>query len=832
MINFSETIVITASQRQAQYLRLNKSYPQAKIIAWPDFLYFSWQTWQQHFLTESFTWLDNFRQKLLWEKLILKNPLKDFEGQLSLLCSALQDTWKKITLYQIPLDTINNSFDKNQSWLYQMMKVYQQALQQEQLIDDVSWLQLFVNQLDQASNLPKQWRFYGFLEETPLQKNLQTFLEQQNYQVTIDTPWQFLSPGSISRLPCNNPEQEIDAMMTWLKNIDQTNKKIALIIPNLAEQKTHLAFQLNKIFKEKCWHFSLAEKLNQFAVIDTALILLNLLANNTITFAAFESLIRSPYWGSNIISKKQNYLKQLRALCWDEINLAILTQETNEESNLFSQAASLLTFKNALPSEWTLLWQQQLAILLWSSNLEQDTKEEKTIIRFQEALVEFSQLDQVLGKLSFASALMRLKQFIEPILFDPQPQPEASIQIIGLLEAAGMTFDAAWLSSADKRFWPPTAKTNFLLPIPLQKRYGLYTDTQHKLFAEKTLFDAISHCSQNLVISYPLEVDGQSTELSDRLAALPIATIAIDSIINDSLVNETSSDKLITGLPITMNVNEAIYGGSGALKSQSACAFQAYARFRLQATTLPEAAPYITAIERGIMLHNALQIIWQRLKTQTALLQMPEEELQKLIAIAAKLSLRQIKINRRRLLAKTLISFEITRLKKLLFDWLMLEKQREPFTVIATESAAEVQFANALWRIRIDRIDQLQDGKIILFDYKTGLISTKNAWQEERLSEPQLPFYALTHPTNAQGIAFAILRAEHLKIMGIAETAEKLGSLGELFANNSWQEQLQSWQNNLQQLANDYLQGVAYINPRDENVCLFCDLASFCRIYL
>lgn len=42
----------------------------------------------------------------------------------------------------------------------------------------------------------------------------------------------------------------------------------------------------------------------------------------------------------------------------------------------------------------------------------------------------------------------------------------------------------------------------------------------------------------------------------------------------------------------------------------------------------------------------------------------------------------------------------------------------------------------------VDRVDQLEDGRRIIIDYKTGAaIDTKN-WASERLSEPQLPIYA------------------------------------------------------------------------------------------
>ena len=75
-------------------------------------------------------------------------------------------------------------------------------------------------------------------------------------------------------------------------------------------------------------------------------------------------------------------------------------------------------------------------------------------------------------------------------------------------------------------------------------------------------------------------------------------------------------------------------------------------------------------------------------------------------------------------------------------EWLALEKKRPPFQVIEQETERSLELSGLRLRLKIDRIDQLEDGGQLLIDYKTGMTSIQD-WLTERLRQPQLPLYAL-----------------------------------------------------------------------------------------
>jgi RecB family exonuclease len=74
---------------------------------------------------------------------------------------------------------------------------------------------------------------------------------------------------------------------------------------------------------------------------------------------------------------------------------------------------------------------------------------------------------------------------------------------------------------------------------------------------------------------------------------------------------------------------------------------------------------------------------------------------------------------------------------------LLLEEQRRaPFRVSAVEQRATIMLAPLTLNVRIDRIDELDDGTFAIVDYKTGERATSADWFGDRLGDAQVPLYA------------------------------------------------------------------------------------------
>ncbi len=88
------------------------------------------------------------------------------------------------------------------------------------------------------------------------------------------------------------------------------------------------------------------------------------------------------------------------------------------------------------------------------------------------------------------------------------------------------------------------------------------------------------------------------------------------------------------------------------------------------------------------------------------------------------------------------LSIERERSINLINDWLNIEKIRPPFTLVAQETQLSIDLSGLKLQLKIDRIDRLNDGSIMLIDYKTGLTHLKS-WFGDRPQQPQLPLYAV-----------------------------------------------------------------------------------------
>jgi len=157
--------------------------------------------------------------------------------------------------------------------------------------------------------------------------------------------------------------------------------------------------------------------------------------------------------------------------------------------------------------------------------------------------------------------------------------------------------------------------------------------------------------------------------------------------------------------------------------------------------------------------------------------------------------------------------------------------------VAETESARTIQIEKLEVDLRLDRIDRLNDGSLLVIDYKTGDVSPK-AWELPRPDDVQLPVYA-GFALNEQlgGLVFAKIRAGDFEFAGRATNASatlfsNLRRTNALAKTPLTTEQLAEWKLYIERLARDFITGRADVDPRDyPGTCDRCGLHALCRIY-
>jgi ATP-dependent helicase/nuclease subunit B len=157
--------------------------------------------------------------------------------------------------------------------------------------------------------------------------------------------------------------------------------------------------------------------------------------------------------------------------------------------------------------------------------------------------------------------------------------------------------------------------------------------------------------------------------------------------------------------------------------------------------------------------------------------------------------------------------------------------------VVAVEDKRAVAIGGLGFNARLDRVDELADGRRIVIDYKTGSTSA-GSMLGERPDEPQLPLYLVATEPDAAAVAFAQVRAGDMKFSGLARDADLLPGVKAFADSNfrdrhaSWQDVVEAWRSDLARLAVAFAEGEAAVDPKQyPQTCRYCDVKPLCRIH-
>ena len=193
--------------------------------------------------------------------------------------------------------------------------------------------------------------------------------------------------------------------------------------------------------------------------------------------------------------------------------------------------------------------------------------------------------------------------------------------------------------------------------------------------------------------------------------------------------------------PVAPEQRARLRGGSGLFKEYAQSPFLAFLKYRLRLKEFPRPAEGLDHRLQGILVHDSLEKVWQRLGDKAALDALDFAGIERLVAQCVDEALQGSEINPQRF-GESLMQLEKTRVVALISHWLEYkEKARlQDFDVVALETAMDTQLMGIPLKLRIDRIDRIGDKRLVI-DYKTGSIDGK-ALNSDSLTEPQLPICA------------------------------------------------------------------------------------------
>ncbi|MBR9977776.1 MAG: PD-(D/E)XK nuclease family protein, partial [Bacteroidetes bacterium] len=493
------------------------------------------------------------------------------------------------------------------------------------------------------------------------------------------------------------------------------------------------------------------------------------------------------------------------------------------------------------PGAWVEVFLDVLDAFGWPGDHTLSSREFQARERFQELLREFGDLDAVLGPIPLAEALRRFRLLAGERVFQVQ-STGAPVQIMGVRESTGLRFTHCRVLGMNDELWPPRPHSTAFLPVALQRRAGLpAADPELYLVQMRGQTTALMRLAEE--VTFTCSATDGDRELLPSLLLDDFATEEKDAVRDDVIHLLAGSDSQVLQsreetYATPVRTQTEVRGGAGIITAQSACPFRAFALYRLHADRSEDIVHGLRALDRGNLVHKALDRLWEQLGSSAALMALNDAQRLEHIADAVSLAFEDERAVKGRRISGHILEAERACLILLLDEWLHKEMQRPPFEVVGREVPTEVEIAGLHLSVRIDRIDSLEGGARMLIDYKTGK-KTAAAWLPPRPEEAQLPMYLRAMGSDVRALAYAVLRrgkCGYCGVRGEDMDFDALQTAGEYLAKHGYEEAdwtmlREEWEEVLKVLAEEFQSGYAVVRPRDgERTCRWCPLPSLCRI--
>lgn len=651
--------------------------------------------------------------------------------------------------------------------------------------------------------------------------------------------------GSSARISYPSATQEIEAAAKWARaRLEEGKQRIGVVFPDLSTQRSVVARIFSRVMQPGYnlpgaaknampFNISLGRALSSYPLVDFALGLIEL-AFHAVEFDQASHLIRSPFLGGadTELGRRASLDVKLRRDAEATITLPKLIAGAEPAPQLRQLLERILVLsreaKPASPAEWARHFSALLEAAGFPGERALDSEEFQTRAKWHEMLGELSKLERIAVQFSFQQAFGFLERLCEATLFQPE-SPDAPIQVLGVLESAGLRFDCLWVSGLTDEAWPLTARPNPFIPIAAQKKAGIpQASAEASAALDKRLTDEWKRAAAEVVFSWPAKDKDKdlapSPLITDIQMVVPAqAGIQFDfpryrDLIFSARKLETFEDRKAPPVP-----PGKVRGGTRVLADQAACPFRAFAKWRLSAVELEEPESGLDPRDRGKLLHALMREIWTRLKDSNSL----NNDTAVAISQSADAAVKEMGLEGR------FAELERERLAKLAREWLDIERRRAPFRVAAVEEKREINVAGLKFESRIDRMDELVEGEMrgghVLIDYKSSRMLTPKQWDGPRPDDPQLPLYAVAAPEDLAAVVFAKMRPGEMRFMGYSK-AER--ALPRVEVYRDWQKLLDTWKRDADGLGKSFATGEAPVDPKEGlKTCRMCELHTLCRVY-
>ena len=681
-----------------------------------------------------------------------------------------------------------------------------------------------------------------------------------------------------------NEQLELTACASWCRQQLDSNPHARLLV--VCQDASQRRGEIERAFLNQCtlcpamgFEFSLGVRLAQVGLARAALLLLRWL-DGALEEQELDWLLSGGYCasGPEETAALEAYMRTLRRRGLQRTRWtldAFLRQPAGPASPTVAWSQRMTAAQQRLRKamggaqsslDWADLASQLLPAIGWPGSRPLTSAEFQAANRWQQALDLCASLGFDGRRMLWDQFVPELDRIASEMLFSEESE-DAPILIAGPAESAGLTADGIWFLVADETAWPASGSTHPLLPIDVQREAGMphASPALDWALAESITTRLLNSAAQQVCFSFARQKEDVETRPSRLVAqhagapqALPLSlapkslreplTVAFEdtpAIPLPSVPAKKSTAQLSlfddTGTRREL-IQYEVPGGATVLTSQSQCAFKAFATARLGAQQWDPAETGLTAPQRGQLLHGVLHAVWsdtpEGIRNSTQLHNLGAELRPFVEGHVRRVLEEQMPVCAREQMPPRYLELEEQRLTRLVTEWLEYERERVLFDVSSTEVATTVAVAGLNLKLRLDRVDRLDDGSLLVIDYKSGNVSPKS-WELPRPDDVQLPLYAgfaLPAEQELGGLVFAKVRPGDIGFTGKVANAQatldpNLHGANGLVKNPLTPAELTDWRDTIERLARDFIAGRADVNPSDyPATCERCGLYTLCRV--
>lgn len=874
---FVLTVNNRLARRLIQMLAQQQSARGQSVAEMPEVM--PWSGWVTHQLTranfeESLTpysrLLDGFEAQLLWAQVIEQlegdNALLDVYQAAAMALSADQ------LIQEWQINVFAHEYTEEYARFLQWRDAYRERLHALDALDTSSALTRLVQYVENGLPLPEQIVLAGFTEISPRMRTLLEALLARGVVVSTlleDVPQESV----VTRVQAASTQAEWLAAAHWARaQLDaRPDGRFAIVAVSLDAQAAFARRVLETSLSDvngasaHAFNVAVARPLSDWAACRAALAWLRTFVLMKEQFGAapvdLGAALLSGYCIGHSAEQGARAMIDAGWRQWqvNRVSLAAWTQAIEPLHQLSPAWQRAWQDWQALPRtmalhRWSVVFRASLATLGFPGRGTQSSAMYQVLEAIDGLLERFESLSPLFSSMPSSEALSILSRLSRTTMFQPQRDPSARLDVLGLLEAEGGQWDGVWMLGLTDEVLPAATKPNPLIPMAALRRAQAPRATpEREIQWAHQIFANLCKVASIVTVSAP-RLDGERALRPSPLIQHLIPTEMLDDPMIEPFVGGR-----ISGLEVwqddkgpPLEAGEKVTGGVSVLETQSINPLWAFFRYRLGLRGLPAYGELPQMALRGKFLHRVMERVWETLRDQDSLKLAIAQgtlslQLEQIVEVVAATELSPYET--------TLRELETKRAIRLVTEWLVLEANRAPFVVQEIEQKRQLNIKGLVLDVRLDRLDHLVSTdscdrvtRLLVIDYKTGqsLSGVLKDWESIRPVNLQVPVYAaILDAQTASGdearnhisaLMLVRLHAKGCAAVGLAEQDDLglngLKTLAEAkYQDADWPLLLSRLRAVIEMLAYEFVQGEALNQTWKTANLEYCDLLPLLRYY-